>query len=89
MPYILIFYILLNIFSFFLYGLDKYKAKKEKWRIKENTLLFFSFLGIIGGLLGMAVFHHKTKKKKFRILLPLFLIAEVVFAYFLLTHDFS
>lgn len=89
MPYILIFYILVNIFSFFLYGLDKYKAKKEKWRIRESTLLFFSFLGIIGGLSGMSVFHHKTKKKKFRILLPLFLIAEVVIACLLLTHDFS
>ncbi|MGL4663219.1 MAG: DUF1294 domain-containing protein [Culicoidibacterales bacterium] len=53
----------MNIISFFLYGLDKYKAKKKKWRISEKTLLLISLLsGVIGSVSAMLIFHHKTKK---------------------------
>lgn len=53
---------LTSIIAFILYGIDKGKAIKRKWRIKEATLLAFGFFGAgIGGLLGMKVFHHKTK----------------------------
>ncbi len=61
-----IYLILINILSFILYGLDKYKAIKNKWRIPESVLLSISFLGGgIGSTLGMYAFRHKTKKKKF------------------------
>lgn len=52
----------INILAFILYGIDKYKAIHNKWRIKEIILLSLSLLsGSIGGLLGMFIFRHKTK----------------------------
>lgn len=64
-----IYLIIINIISFILYGLDKYKAIINKWRIPESVLLTISFLGGgIGSLLGMYIFRHKTKKKKFIII---------------------
>ena len=52
----------ISVINFFMYGIDKRKAKKGKWRISEKALLCTSFFGgAIGGFLGMRVFHHKTK----------------------------
>lgn len=54
--------LLLSLIAFVLYGADKRKAKKEKWRIRESTLLGFGFFGgAVGALLGMKLFRHKTK----------------------------
>ncbi len=51
-----------NLISLFLYGIDKSKAKRRKWRIKEAVLLGFGFFGgAVGALLGMVIFRHKTK----------------------------
>lgn len=73
--YILIYFIAINLFSFILFFLDKRKAKKDKWRIKESTLHFTSFLGgSIGSISAMLMFHHKTKKLKFCIITVLALI---------------
>jgi len=75
-----IIYILLgwNIVVFAAYGIDKWKAIHNKWRIKESILLFFAFLmGGIGALAGMSVFRHKTKHLKFRILVPLALVVTI------------
>ena len=59
---------LLNGFVFLLYGLDKLKAKRGKWRIPERTLLLFTWLmGGVGALLGMRTFRHKTKHLSFKI----------------------
>jgi len=64
-----------NIIVFVLYGVDKGKAKKHKWRISEATLIISAFLmGGIGALLGMGVFRHKTKHLKFKLLIPLAVI---------------
>ena len=61
--------IIINVIAFLLYGIDKYLAIKGNRRISEYHLLTFSFFGgSIGSLLGMRVFHHKTKKIKFWIL---------------------
>ena len=58
--------LLVNVVTFIIYGIDKYKAIKEKWRIPEATLLLMAvFGGSIGAWLGMRVFHHKTMHKKF------------------------
>ncbi len=55
-------YAIISIIAFVLYFADKKKAQKNKWRIKEATLLGFGFLGgAIGALLGMKIFRHKTK----------------------------
>jgi uncharacterized membrane protein YsdA (DUF1294 family) len=65
-------YAALNAASFALYGVDKYKARKEMWRISEKTLLILSLFGPIGAWLGMMQFRHKTQKPMFRYLVPAF-----------------
>ncbi|MDU3750385.1 DUF1294 domain-containing protein [Peptoniphilus rhinitidis] len=45
--------------------MDKFKAKFNAWRISERVLLTFSIFAGFGGLLGMKIFHHKTKKRNF------------------------
>lgn len=57
----------ISVVSFFLYGIDKWKAKHHAWRIKEAVLLGFTFFGgAAGAILGMGLFHHKTKHWYFR-----------------------
>jgi len=74
-----VFFILINIFTFFLYVIDKRKALKNKWRISERTLLFFTIaLGGIGALLGMCLARHKTKNKKFRVVAVLGLLIALI-----------
>lgn len=64
--------IFMNFFTFILYGLDKYKAKHNQFRIPEATLLFCGYLGgAYGAVIGMQVWHHKTRKWKFRIAVPI------------------
>lgn len=71
--------LLLNLYAFGLYGIDKYRAKKDAWRIPEARLLWAAALGgSVGALLGMGVFHHKTRKNKFRWGVPFILLAQVV-----------
>ena len=74
---------LLNLFSFFLYGFDKYRARNESWRISEKMLLIAAVFGIVGALLGSRLFRHKTRKPLFRILLPLIFFAEAAVAIYL------
>jgi len=81
---ILLYLLVINILGFFAMGIDKYKAKIGSWRIPENTLFGFCFLGGgIGTIAGIYTFRHKTKKKKFTIGMPLILILEIlIFIYF-------
>lgn len=83
--YITAFLLSVNVIAFFMYGIDKWKAKKDKWRTSEATLLWLAVIGgSIGAWLGMKVWHHKTMHKKFRYGLPFILlmqIALVIFAY--------
>ena len=75
---IIIYLIAINVVTFFLYGIDKWKAKRSKWRIPETTLLGLAVIGgSIGAWLGMNVWHHKTMHKKFKYGLPLILIAQI------------
>ena len=68
----------INVVTFFMYGIDKWKAKKSKWRIRETALLGLAVLGgSIGAWLGMKVWHHKTLHKKFRYGVPFILIAQM------------
>ena len=76
--YIVIYLIVINLITFFAMCLDKWKAKKGKWRIPENTLLLLVLLGGgIGGISGMYIFRHKTQKAKFVIGFPAILICEI------------
>ena len=71
--------ILMNMLAFFLYVIDKRKAVKNKWRISENTLIFFTLaFGGIGALLGMRLARHKTKHTKFRIATAIGLIVALI-----------
>ncbi|MDO4171473.1 MAG: DUF1294 domain-containing protein [Prevotellaceae bacterium] len=73
-----------NIISFVLYGMDKYKAKRGKWRISEATLLTMAVIGgSIGAWTGMKVWHHKTMHKKFTIGVPLVLTLQAALAIYL------
>ena len=79
---ILIYLIAINVVTFFLYGMDKWKAKRSKWRISEATLLGLAVIGgSIGAWLGMKVWHHKTMHKKFKYGLPLILLAQIALIY--------
>ena len=72
----------INILTFQIFGIDKYKAKQGKWRISEATLLTLAVIGgSIGALLGMKVWHHKTLHKKFKYGLPLILLAQIAIIY--------
>ena len=69
---------ILNVFKFFLYGIDKWKAKKDRRRIPESTLLLLAVLGgSIGAWLGMKIWHHKTMHKKFKYGIPLILVLQI------------
>ena len=78
---ILIYWAAINIVTFFLYGIDKWKAKRAKWRIEESTLLLWAaFGGSVGALLGMKAWHHKTQHNKFKYGVPAILFAQIAFA---------
>ena len=67
-----------NVVAFIMYGIDKYKAKKAKWRISEATLLLLAVLGgSIGAWMGMKVWHHKTMHKKFKYGIPAILLIQI------------
>lgn len=71
--------ILINLITFTVFGIDKYKAKRGKWRIPESNLLILSLLGgSLGGLIGMYVFRHKTHKLKFTIGMPVILLLNIL-----------
>lgn len=74
-------WILVNLLTFVLYGVDKLRAKQANRRIPERTLLLLPYLGgSVGALLGMWIFRHKTKHLKFRILVPLALLLQIAAA---------
>ena len=87
---LMIYLVIINIITFFLYGADKLKAVHHKWRIPESALILFSWIGGgTGALTGMRVFHHKTRKWKFRIIVPLSLIIWILaVAFFMYTGNY-
>ena len=82
MIYGILFYLaVINIIAFFLYGIDKWKARHDKWRATEAALLWIALAGgCIGAFLGMKVWHHKTRHPKFRYGLPVILIFHLTIA---------
>ena len=68
----------INAVTFIVYGIDKYKAKKAKWRISEATLLLLAVLGgSVGAWVGMKVWHHKTIHKKSKYGIPAILLIQI------------
>lgn len=87
MNYICIIFLILNIFSMCLYGIDKLLAKKQARRISEKSLVLSAFLmGGIGAMFGMVLFNHKTSKIKFRLLVPLATVLWIVALFFVIYH---
>jgi len=82
---ILIYLAVINVVTFFMYVVDKWKARKSKWRIRETALLGLAVLGgSIGAWLGMIVWHHKTQHKKFKYGIPAIIIVQLaIIGYFL------
>ena len=75
----LMYLLVINIVGFLYMGIDKWKAKRNAWRIPEDTLFAITALGGgIGTIAGMYTFRHKTKKAKFTIGLPAILILEII-----------
>ena len=75
----LLYYLIgVNVLTFLVFGIDKLKAKKGKWRISEATLLMLAIIGgSIGAWLGMKVWHHKTMHRKFKYGIPLILVLQM------------
>ena len=82
---IIIYYLLvINAVAFIVYGIDKLKARKGRWRISEATLLLLAIVGgSIGSWLGMKVWHHKTMHRKFQYGLPTILLLQLALAVYL------
>ena len=82
---VLIYLAVINVVTFFMFGIDKWKAKKSKWRVRETALLGLAVLGgSIGAWLGMKVWHHKTLHKKFRYGIPVIIIIQLVLSVYLI-----
>ena len=76
----------INLLTFIVYGADKRRARKGKWRVPEKTLFLLPLLGgSIGALLGMRVFHHKTKHWYFVWGIPAILLAQIALAVWIYT----
>lgn len=74
----LIYYVIINIVLFGAMGIDKYKAKKDLWRIKEATLMILALMGGAGGgFLGMKIFHHKSRKWYFYVVFAAGIILHI------------
>lgn len=78
--------LIINVATFLVYGIDKRRARRHKWRIPESVLLALAALGGgLGAFTGMRVFHHKTNHKKFIYLVPTLMIAQVALILWALT----
>ena len=92
---IILIFLAINVVTFVVYGIDKWKAKHAKWRINETQLMALAVLGgSIGAWLGMKIWHHKTMHKKFfaeqsgkaerKYGLPLILLAQITLIYLII-----
>lgn len=77
--------ILINVITFISFVVDKNRAKKKRWRIPENRLLFLALLGgTTGGLIGMFMARHKTKHLKFTLGMPIILVINIIISFYLM-----
>ena len=85
MKVLTIYLLAINVITFLVYGFDKWRAKRDAWRVPEKTLLLLAVIGgSIGAILGMYTFRHKTKKVKFVILVPVIIILQMALVYVVL-----
>lgn len=68
----------INVLTFVVYGVDKWKARQGRWRVPEATLLGLAALGgSAGAWVAMLLFRHKTKKNKFRYGVPIMFVLQL------------
>ena len=86
MKMMLIYYLLaVNVLTFIVYGVDKWKAQRGRWRVPEATLMGLAALGgSVGAWMAMQLFRHKTQKKKFRYGVPALFVLQVAAVLFYL-----
>ena len=85
LKYILAYLLIVNAAAFLLMLIDKIKAKKNRWRIKESTLMLSAAIGgSIGALAGMYTFRHKTLHRKFTIGIPAILALQIAAVVYIL-----
>ena len=85
---LIVYLLLINIAAFALFGADKKKARRGDWRISEKALFLSAVLGgSLGALIGMRLFHHKTKHWYFVIGIPAILVLQII-GYVLITNYF-
>ena len=86
--WIIIYYLfIINAVAFIVYGIDKLKARKGRWRISEATLLLLALVGgSVGAWLGMKVWHHKTMHLKFKYGLPSIILLQLALAVYFCTR---
>ena len=88
MEEIICYLLAINIATFLLYGIDKFKARKNLWRISEATLLTMAAIGgSIGAWAGMRLWHHKTMHKKFKYGIPVIIILQIALVVYLHTNN--
>ena len=76
---IVIYLAAINVITFIMFGADKARAVKGRWRISEAALILAALLGgSIGALAGMRIFHHKTQHRKFTIGIPVILALQII-----------
>ncbi len=79
MKYLLLYLLIVNLFSAILTVVDKKRAEKNKWRISENALIFTAVLGgAVAEYITMKVIHHKTLHKKFMTGLPVIIVFQLI-----------
>lgn len=82
---IIIYLIIINIVTFFYFGLDKTRSELSKRRISERMLWFLSAIGgSTGALIGMKFFRHKTKKISFQAGIAIILALQILILYFII-----
>lgn len=87
---VVLYFIIINIIGFVIMGIDKRKAIKKRWRIRESTLFLIAFVGgSIGAILGMRIFHHKTKHWYFVYGIPLILLIQIAVGVYLILQEFK
>ena len=76
-----IYLLVINVATFLTFGIDKWKARNNRWRLREAALLGLAVLGgSIGAWLGMRVWHHKTLHRKFKYGVPLISLVQIAIA---------
>jgi uncharacterized membrane protein YsdA (DUF1294 family) len=82
---IYIYLIVINIYSFIIVNVDKYKALKHKWRIKESNFFALAFLGgALGIFISMKIFRHKIRYNRFRYGIPFIILLNIITFYWII-----